>query len=67
MAWPSGQNGLLRGFLRKCFLDIWLALECGAEVRSDGWVMSGKTYARPVFHSRGAGIPKTGQLEGCHT
>ena len=28
-------------YLRKCYLDIWMAPECEAGVRSNGWSMSG--------------------------
>ena len=35
--WPGCQ---MRGFLRKCYLDIWRAPECEAGVRSNGWIMS---------------------------
>ena len=54
----------MTGYLRKCYLDIWMPLECEAGVRSNGWSMSGKTYTWLVFHSHGDGIPMTGQVEG---
>ena len=59
--WPGC---LMRGYLRKCYLDIWMAPECEAGVRSNGWTMSGKTYTWLVFHLHGGRNPKTGQVGG---
>ena len=59
--WPGC---LMRGYLRKCYLDIWMAPECEAGVRSNGWIMSGKTYTWLVFHLHGGRNLKTGQVGG---
>ena len=41
------------------------AIKC-LRVRSNEWIMSGKTCSLHSFYSHDGGIPRQGRIEGCH-
>ena len=53
--------------LPKCYLDIWMAPECEAGVRSNGWKCQGRPTLGWSFTYMVEEVPRQGRLEGCHS
>ena len=57
----------MRGYLRKCYLDIWMAPECGQESEAMGGFCQGRPTLGWSFTYMVEEIPRHGRMEGCHT